>query len=93
MLKDKLEKLSVRQKNEKLCALGIEMSKMSSDDLDSFVKAMHSDASSNEIMMVLQEEGMANFGITHFRDKRRICFSESSPCFCIRNASNQEGDK
>lgn len=93
MLKDKLEKLSVRQKNEKLCALGIEMSKMGSEDLDSFVKAMHSDASANEIMAVLQEEGMANFGITHFRDKRRVCFSESSPCFCIRNASNNESDK
>lgn len=93
MLKDKLEKLSVRQKNEKLCALGIEMSKMNKEDLDSFLKAMYSDASSSEIMMVLQEEGLANFGLTHFRDKRRICFSESSPCFCIRNASNQEGDK
>lgn len=93
MLKDKLEKLSVRKKNEKLCALGIEMANMSSEDLDSFLKAMYSDASSNEIMMVLQEEGLANFGITHFRDKRRMCFSESSPCFCILNASNKEGDK
>ncbi len=49
MLKDKLDKLANKQKGEELCLLGIAMSKMSKEDLSSFVNVMQSDASATDI--------------------------------------------
>lgn len=85
MLKDKLDKLANRQKGEELCLLGIAMSKMSKEDLSSFVNVMQSDASATDIMDVLKQEGIGGFGMSHLREKRRLCFSENQPCYCLKN--------
>lgn len=88
MLKDKLEQLAVQPKGQALCAVGAEMVKMNKEDLDSFINAMCSQASSADILKVLKEEGINSFGISHLRDKRRQCFSPDNPCPCIQKAKS-----
>lgn len=84
MLKDKLEQLAARPKGQELCAVGTEMVKMSKEELDSFINAMRSQASSADILKILKEEGINSFGISHLRDKRKQCFASDSPCPCLR---------
>jgi hypothetical protein len=88
MLKDKLLAVSDGLKNKSLCSIGKSMESMDKETLDAFIKAMRSGASSIQIMEVLKEEGIANFSMTHLRDKRRQCFQEDSECFCIKEANN-----
>lgn len=84
MLKDKLEQLAARPKGQELCAVGTEMVKMSKEELDSFINAMCSQASSADILKVLKEEGINSFGISHLRDKRKQCFTSDNPCPCLQ---------
>mgnify|MGYP003336505447 CR=1 FL=1 len=89
MLKDKLDKLANRQKGEELCLLGLAMSKMSEEDFASFVNVMRSDASATDIMEVLKQEGIGGFGMSHLREKRRLCFSDNQACFCLKTISEE----
>lgn len=89
MLKDKLDKLATKQKGQEMCLLGIAMSKMEPEDFAAFVNVMRSEASATEIMEVLRQEGITGFGMSHLREKRRLCFSENETCFCLKTITGE----
>lgn len=84
MLKDKLTAIAQNPHLNSMCLLGQTMKEMDAETFSAFVRAMGSSASSAQIMEILKEEGLSNFGISHLRDKRRACFKQETECFCLK---------
>lgn len=88
MLKDKLAAVSERENKGKLCLVAETMESMDAETRTAFTKALKSNASSQQIMGILKEEGIVSFGMTHLRDKRRECFKQETECSCIKEINN-----
>lgn len=88
MLKDRLVAVSEGTHKGKLCLIAETIKSMDAETQAAFIKAMKSNASSQQIMEILKEEGIVSFGITHLRDKRRECFKQETECSCIREINN-----
>lgn len=86
MLFDKLSALEANDKPTKKCLLGQIMESMDSETLTAFSRVMGNRAiSAQSILQILKEEG-TEIGITHLRDKRRLCFN-GTPCPCIKEVT------
>jgi hypothetical protein len=86
MLFDKLAALESTDRPTKKCLLGQIMESMEPETLTAFSRVMSNKAiSAQNILQILKEEG-SDVGITHIRDKRRLCFS-GTPCPCIKEVT------
>lgn len=88
MLKDKLMAVSKDTYRGKLCLVAETIRDMDKDTQAAFIKAVKSEATSQQIMEILKEEGITSFGITHLRDKRRECFRQETECPCMKEVNN-----